>query len=196
MTAHFHKKLPPDLQKLSVEQMAKQAREFASGEYLEYLFDGARATEAQREKVLTDFARYTGLSEDLRRWPRSARAAGAVQHRADARSAHDDVAPRFALRRLSTGCRRQQYQLRLQQRQYRGLLPHGLRGLRPQRPELQERQPLLRRGQRAAVVGRIQYRRQPGERRSPRIRTCIFSWAWDITISPARSIRWSGPSPT
>ncbi len=39
----------------------KQAREFASGEYLEYLFDGARATEAQREKVLTDMARYTGL---------------------------------------------------------------------------------------------------------------------------------------
>ena len=44
MTAHYHKKLPPDLQKLTVEQMAKQAREFASGEYLEYLFDGARAT--------------------------------------------------------------------------------------------------------------------------------------------------------
>jgi len=59
MTAHFHKKQPPDLQKLTVEQMAKQAREFASGEYLEYLFDGARATQAQREKVLTDFARYT-----------------------------------------------------------------------------------------------------------------------------------------
>jgi carboxypeptidase C (cathepsin A) len=61
MTAHFHKKQAPDLQKLSVEQMAKQAREFASGEYLEYLFDGARATQAQREKVLTDMSRYTGL---------------------------------------------------------------------------------------------------------------------------------------
>lgn len=61
MTAHYHKKLSPDLQKLSVEQVAKQARDFASGEYLEYLFDGARATQAQREKVLTDFARYTGL---------------------------------------------------------------------------------------------------------------------------------------
>ena len=61
MTAHYHKRLTPDLQKLTVEQMAKQARDFASGEYLEYLFDGARATQAQREKVLTDFARYTGL---------------------------------------------------------------------------------------------------------------------------------------
>jgi carboxypeptidase C (cathepsin A) len=63
MTAHYHKKLPPDLQKLSVEQIAKQARDFASGEYLEYLFDGARATQGQREKVLTDMARYTGLSK-------------------------------------------------------------------------------------------------------------------------------------
>jgi len=65
MTAHYHKKVPPDLQKLTVAQMAKQARDFASGEYLEYLFDGARATQAQREKVLTDFARYTGLPKSF-----------------------------------------------------------------------------------------------------------------------------------
>jgi carboxypeptidase C (cathepsin A) len=65
MTAHFHKKLAPDLQKLTVEQIAKQAREFASGEYLEYLFDGARATQAQREKVLSNMARYTGLSKSF-----------------------------------------------------------------------------------------------------------------------------------
>ena len=63
MTAHFHKKQPADLQKLSVEQMAKAAREFSSGEYLEYLIDGARATQAQREKVLTDMSRYTGLAK-------------------------------------------------------------------------------------------------------------------------------------
>lgn len=61
MTAHYHKKLPPDLQKLSVEQIAEKARDFASSEYLEYLFDGARATAAQREKVLTDLSRLTGL---------------------------------------------------------------------------------------------------------------------------------------
>jgi carboxypeptidase C (cathepsin A) len=65
MTAHYHKRQPPDLLKLSVEQMAKQAREFASGEYLEYLFDGARATEAQRNKVMMDMARYTGLSRSF-----------------------------------------------------------------------------------------------------------------------------------
>jgi len=65
MTAHYHKKLPPDLQKLSVEQIAKQARDFASGEYLEYLFDGSRATQAQRDKVATNFARLTGLSKSF-----------------------------------------------------------------------------------------------------------------------------------
>ncbi len=61
MTAHYHKKLPPELQRLTVDQIAQRARDFASGEYLEYLFDGSRATQAQREKVLTDFSRFTGL---------------------------------------------------------------------------------------------------------------------------------------
>ncbi len=63
MTAHYHKKLAPDLQKLTVEQIADEARRFASGDYLEYLYDGARATPAQREKVLNSMARYTGLSK-------------------------------------------------------------------------------------------------------------------------------------
>jgi carboxypeptidase C (cathepsin A) len=62
MTAHYHKKLAPDLQKLSADQMAERARQFVSGEYLEYLFDGARATPAFRDKVLADMAHYTGLS--------------------------------------------------------------------------------------------------------------------------------------
>ncbi|MBZ5497047.1 MAG: peptidase S10 [Acidobacteriia bacterium] len=63
MTAHYHKKLGPELQKLTADQMAEQARQFASGEYLEYLFDGARASQAQRDKVLNNFARFTGLSK-------------------------------------------------------------------------------------------------------------------------------------
>jgi carboxypeptidase C (cathepsin A) len=65
MTAHYHKKMPADLQKLSVEQIAKRARDFASGEYLEYLFDGARATDADRDKVAADFAKFTGLSKSF-----------------------------------------------------------------------------------------------------------------------------------
>ena len=63
MTAHYHKKLAPDLQKLSVAQIADRARQFASGEYLEYLFDGARAPAAQRDKVATDMAGLIGLSK-------------------------------------------------------------------------------------------------------------------------------------
>jgi carboxypeptidase C (cathepsin A) len=65
MTAHYHKKLPPDLQKLSVTQIAEEARRFASGEYLEYLFDGVRASDAQRENVLTDMSRLIGLSKSF-----------------------------------------------------------------------------------------------------------------------------------
>jgi carboxypeptidase C (cathepsin A) len=63
MTAHYHKKLAPELQKLTAEQIAEQARQFASGEYLEYLFDGARASQAEREKVLETMARLTGLTK-------------------------------------------------------------------------------------------------------------------------------------
>jgi carboxypeptidase C (cathepsin A) len=63
MTAHYHKNLAPELQKLTVGQIAEQARQFASGEYLEYLFDGARAAPSQREKVLNNMARLTGLSK-------------------------------------------------------------------------------------------------------------------------------------
>ena len=73
MTAHYHKKLPPDLQKLSVEQIAKRAREFASGEYLEYLFDGARATDARARQGSHGFRalhrplqRASSMSLDLR----------------------------------------------------------------------------------------------------------------------------------
>lgn len=63
MTSYYHKKLAPDLQKLTPEQMAEQARQFASGEYLEYLFDGNRASQAEHDKVLSDMARLTGLSK-------------------------------------------------------------------------------------------------------------------------------------
>lgn len=63
MTAHFHKRLSPDLEKLSVAQIADQARQFASGEYLEYLFDGRRASQAEHDKVAADFSRLTGLSK-------------------------------------------------------------------------------------------------------------------------------------
>jgi len=62
MTAYYHKKLAADLEKLTPAEMADRARAFASGEYLEAIFDGNRQTPAQHAKVVADLARYTGLS--------------------------------------------------------------------------------------------------------------------------------------
>lgn len=65
MTSYFHKKLAADLEKLTPAEMADRARQFASGEYLEALFDGNRQTPAQHAKVIADMARLTGLSPDF-----------------------------------------------------------------------------------------------------------------------------------
>ena len=68
MTAHYHKKLPPDLQKLSVEQIAKQAREFRvrriSGVSVRRR---ARHAGAARESA-DRFRALHGPFEELRRW--------------------------------------------------------------------------------------------------------------------------------
>ncbi len=164
MTAHYHKKLAPELQKLTVVQIAEQARQFASGEYLEFLFDGARASQAQRDRVLTNFARLTGLSKAFVDANDLLVPLGPFSTELHARPAPDDVAPGFAFRRLPDRRRQHQHELRFQQRQHLELLPHLFRGLRPQRPELQEPVSILCLRQRASLVGRIQHRDQPGER--------------------------------
>lgn len=63
LTAWYHKRLPPDLQQLSVQEIAKRAEEFASGEYATALYQGARLRAEQRQKVIADISRYTGLSK-------------------------------------------------------------------------------------------------------------------------------------
>ena len=132
MTAHYHKKLPPELQKLTVEQIAEQARQFASGEYLEYLFDGARATPAQRDKVLTNMARLTGLSKafvdanDLI-VPLGPFSTELLRDRHLMTSRLDS---RFAGYQIDAGST--SYQFRFQQRQHHELLPGLLRGVHPQ----------------------------------------------------------------
>jgi carboxypeptidase C (cathepsin A) len=65
MTAWYHKKVAPDLQKLGADEMSKQAVEFAGHEYQQALYDGARMTPEQRQKVVSDMHRYTGLSESF-----------------------------------------------------------------------------------------------------------------------------------
>ena len=63
-TAWYHKKLPADLQQQPLDQVLKQAEEFASNEYTLALEQGDRLTSEQREKVVADLSRFTGLSPD------------------------------------------------------------------------------------------------------------------------------------
>ena len=61
-TAWYHHLLPPDLQNLSVDQVAQKAREFAHGEYAQALEKGDQLSGEERQKVVADLARFTGLS--------------------------------------------------------------------------------------------------------------------------------------
>ncbi len=61
-SAWYHKLLPPDLQKLTIEQVAQQARDFAHGEYRQALEKGDAISKADYQKVVADLARFTGLS--------------------------------------------------------------------------------------------------------------------------------------
>ncbi|HKV52494.1 MAG TPA: hypothetical protein VJO52_14970 [Gemmatimonadaceae bacterium] len=60
--AWFHKKLPPDLQQESVEQVTAQAEQFAGTGYTLALERGARLTAAQRKAAIDTLSRFTGLS--------------------------------------------------------------------------------------------------------------------------------------
>jgi carboxypeptidase C (cathepsin A) len=62
--AHFHKKLPPDLQADLPKALAK-AREFMRTEYAAALFQGASLAADQRAEVVAELARLTGLPEQI-----------------------------------------------------------------------------------------------------------------------------------
>lgn len=62
MTAWYHHRLGPDLEKLSASQVAREAEQFAATEYLSALYQGARLSPADRDKTVADMARLTGLS--------------------------------------------------------------------------------------------------------------------------------------
>ncbi|MDA1040236.1 MAG: peptidase S10 [Planctomycetota bacterium] len=62
--AHFHGRLPADLQP-DVEQAMAEARRFASGEYLPALFAGDSLAEERCRDVAAMLARLTGLPQDL-----------------------------------------------------------------------------------------------------------------------------------
>ena len=63
MAAWTHKKLPPELNAMSAEQIAGEARQFASRDYLHALYKGDRMPAEERTKAIADLARLPGLSK-------------------------------------------------------------------------------------------------------------------------------------
>lgn len=61
-TAWYHKKLPPDLQRLPLRKVLDEAERWAVNEYSVALGRGDRLNGAERQKVIEQMARYTGLS--------------------------------------------------------------------------------------------------------------------------------------
>jgi carboxypeptidase C (cathepsin A) len=59
-TAHYFKKLPPDLQ-ANLRKAMSEVRAFATGEYAFALGQGATLPAAERKKVVDQLARFTGL---------------------------------------------------------------------------------------------------------------------------------------
>jgi len=63
MAAWRHKKLSAEMSAMSAEQIAGQARQFASREYLHALYKGDRMTADERAKAIAGLSRFTGLSK-------------------------------------------------------------------------------------------------------------------------------------
>jgi carboxypeptidase C (cathepsin A) len=61
-TAWYHKKLPPDLQSRSVQEVVAEAERWASNEYMLALEKGDRLTASERQDAVVKLSRYTGLS--------------------------------------------------------------------------------------------------------------------------------------
>lgn len=60
-TAWYHRKLPADLQRLTLEQVTAQAEQWALGPYASALLKGTRVSAAEADAVAADLARFTGL---------------------------------------------------------------------------------------------------------------------------------------
>jgi len=62
--AFYHKKLPPDLQ-LALTNALAESRAFAQGEYTSALGQGAALTAGERQKIIVQLARLTGLTTNV-----------------------------------------------------------------------------------------------------------------------------------
>jgi carboxypeptidase C (cathepsin A) len=63
--AWYHKRLPPDLQKLPVAEAMAKAETFALGQYNDALARGGSLPADQKKAIIKEFARFTGLSEEF-----------------------------------------------------------------------------------------------------------------------------------
>jgi carboxypeptidase C (cathepsin A) len=61
-TAWYHKKIAPELQRLPVKDVVRQAEEFAGGPYAAALMKGDALSEADRKNIIAQLAKFTGLS--------------------------------------------------------------------------------------------------------------------------------------
>lgn len=64
-TAWYHKKLSPAMQARSVEQIAQEARSFASNEYLPAMMRIDQLTDKERDALAAKFSSLTGLGKDF-----------------------------------------------------------------------------------------------------------------------------------
>ena len=64
-TAWFHKKLPADLQQKDLPAVLREAEQFAAGPYASALGKGDNLTAEERQNVVEQLARYTGLDRPV-----------------------------------------------------------------------------------------------------------------------------------
>jgi carboxypeptidase C (cathepsin A) len=64
-TAWYHKKLPPDLQSKSVQEIVSEAEQWAANDYTLALEKGDRLSAQERQDVIAKLSRYTGLSSQF-----------------------------------------------------------------------------------------------------------------------------------
>jgi len=62
--AHFHKKLPPDLEN-DLDKALAESRDFAKGEYTTALQQGASLPDDEKQKIIVELSRLTGLTSDV-----------------------------------------------------------------------------------------------------------------------------------
>lgn len=65
VTAWYHKRLPPQMQAKSVEQVAQESRQFAANEYMPAMLRIDSLSTTERSALAAKFSMYSGLSADF-----------------------------------------------------------------------------------------------------------------------------------